>query len=142
MDAVRLFRFLAFVNIASGAVLAVEVIVSLVGILGSNESHLSLFIGLFLALVGTIAGTLIRLALRHLRQPTQKSAVAIAANTAVIAWFLLSMSLTAAGSDRANEIMEHACVLVSVALGYLCYRFLLKPAALRAFPSAETGAAV
>src|SRR5687767_3959956 len=123
-----LYRSVAFGHVVCGVVLSFGIVVGVVGIFLSEKKDSLLLGGILLGVLAVIAGSLIQSALAHLKNPSRKTSLALAANSSVIIWAFVGGLLASGG---AKEI-GHA---IGLALAYLIYRFFLKPAAIHAFPA-------
>lgn len=133
MKTVRVYQVIAVINGGIGALLAVGVVAAGIAAAFAEGKKSVLAFGL-LAVLAIVAVSLIHSAVVHLKRPSRPSALTLAANSAVIIWILCSRFLNA---TDLKDIVGPAYVGIAILLAYLCYRLVLKPAALRAFPSNE-----
>jgi hypothetical protein len=155
MNAVRTIRWLAWVNLACGVLLALFAILILSGaVLGSLSGPiyfdaLALIkgIGIFAMFLMVLlpGGKVIYDASRHLKRPELKTALAIALNSSVIGWSFVAMiigDLIPRGRvvdklgkfDPVSFAADGLRAFLPILLAWVVYRLILKPAALRAFP--------
>ena len=127
----RAFRTVAWVNVVCGVLVGVWGAYSVSGVFAAEGTKTLLLDGVVVAVMLIIAAAVSQAAIAHLRRPTRKTALALAANTAVIVWLAAGTLLDSLGPAR---LKEPAATLLAVIVAYLCHRFVLKPAALRAFP--------
>ena len=81
--------------------------------------------------MGLIAIVMFRNAIAHIRSPSNRTANAVAVNTAVLLYFII---LAIAGGGSPARASNLALAVVGIVGAYLTYRLLLKPAVLRLFP--------
>jgi hypothetical protein len=128
MNSIRLFRLLAWVNLAAGVLMGCSVLVGAGNM--AMKKEITLLPALFVAVLLAIGYCLIHAARVHLKQANQGSALGLAANTAVVIWVLGGHLLRLAGLEKN---LGPAYGFVAIVVAYLCYRLALKPAALRDF---------
>jgi hypothetical protein len=155
MNAVRTLRWLAWVNLACGALLALFALLILSGaVLGSLSGPIYFDALALVRGIGILAvflmvllpgGKAIYDAARHLKRPELKTALAIALNSSVIFWIIAGgvlkvLSPTHRPIPEQGPLDPTAFILmglghfVPVIIAWLAYRLILKPTALRAFP--------
>ncbi len=134
MSSPRALRTVAWLNVVCGIAVGVWGACSVSGLFAAKGAGTLLMDGVVVAVMLIIAAVVSRTAVVHLRQPTRKTALALAANTAVIVWLVAGVLLDSLGIAR---LKEPATTLMAVIVAFLAHRLVLKPAALRAFPAAD-----
>lgn len=123
------FRILAAINaLAAAALLFAALALGVSLFVGAPGWRSPVALGLA-ALLLLVAITMLHAAVRHVRQPGRATARTVAINSAVLLWLLLGSFLRVAGPQDHSPLV----FLGGALLAYLCYRFVLAPAANRAF---------
>lgn len=131
MNTLKIYRGIAIFNIGYAALQTLVVITLGFALFFSPERASKYVVVGVISVTALIAVTLFYYGILHLRQPSRKSALALASNTSVIIWLLLSGLFTAA---KARGWVGPVYLLVPLIIAFLCHRFFLRPAALKAFP--------
>lgn len=138
MKSERAFRWLAYVNAALGVLTGCAglfwfVALARVPAAPRSGAHadfdLVLIISVGLLSLGLTYGFLVA-AIKHLRRPARRTALALAANTSVAIW-LFANPLVKIPALFAR--LGPATPLVSLFIAFLVYRFVLRPAALATY---------
>lgn len=132
MNPIRVFRWLAVFNLLAGAAMVV-LCFACTSSLRLDQDGLLLVVATGVVLVElVIAGVIVHAAVVHLRHPSQKHALNLASNSCVIAFFLLT-GLSCIGGLK--NVIGPAYAALMIVPAYLIYALVLKPTALRGFPS-------
>jgi hypothetical protein len=152
MGPVRAFRRLAWLNLGCGALLAASMLMMLTVLCVSfaldkpaKPIEIPLVLGLMTLGVLTIAGVILAHGIIHLKRPSLKSAPNLALNSSIILWFIIGgigreifprtvLESRGAGADHSPAMSDAIKFFVPLLVAGAVYRFILKPAALRAFP--------
>lgn len=136
MPSSHAFRTVAWFNVVCGVLVGAWGAVTVAGLFAARARETLLMDAVVVAVMLIIAAVMSLTAIAHLRGPTRKTALALAANTAVIVWLVAGTLLDSLGIPRLSGA---PATLMAVIIAYLGHRFILKPAALRAFPEDATG---
>jgi len=151
MGTVRAFRRLAWLNLGCGALLAAAMLVMLAALCVSfaldrqaDPIAMPLVLGLMTLGVLTIAGVILAHGIIHLKRPSLESALNLALNSSIILWFIIGgigrevfpravLASKGAGAGHTPAMSDAIKFFAPLLVAGAVYRFILKPAALRAF---------
>ena len=131
MTPARTFKLLAIANLSLGALLTLSTLATIFGAMKGPADLIAWLLGAFLA---AVAFSLLQAGWSHLRAASAKTALVLAANTAVVVFGVVVSVLRRLEIDQAAEPL-FAIGAILVACGV--YRWLLRPLAIRGFASEE-----
>jgi hypothetical protein len=133
MIGVRTFRWFAWANLVLGGLFALITLLFVPGWFNRSawadvgRSAVNIMMPLFF---GAVTFALIRAGRDHLRSPRRESALALAANTAVV---IFGLSLGILRRPTFRDPYESFVGVAALAVAYSIHRWLLRPAAIRCF---------
>jgi branched-subunit amino acid ABC-type transport system permease component len=131
MTSALTFRLLAIANLALGALLTLSTLFAIIAAMRS-PADVGLVTFFFVAFLALIAVSLAQAGWNHLRKPSRKTALVVAANTSVVIFGIVASAVRSLRLDRSTE---PAVGVGAILVAYLVYRWFLRPLAVRSFDS-------
>jgi hypothetical protein len=131
----RAFRYVALTNIVFGGLVVAGAALSIIGVIRLSGGFDQLLAALLALLVVLIGFTLAASGVAHLKRPGRATATVVAVNFAVVLWVTMTGAIKVVSETATVGLTFNT---LSILAAYLAYRFILRPAAHRAFPANES----